>query len=54
MVEHCKVNTQAMGANPVEVPKFFQVYLQLLKLQLPLQQSYLNLKKDLFVLKLDM
>ena len=32
-----------MGLNPVEVLKFFRVNLQLLKLQLPLQQSYLHL-----------
>ena len=27
---------QAMGSNPIEVPKFFRVNLQLFKLQLPL------------------
>jgi len=36
-------------ANPVEVPKCFRVYLQLLKLQLPLLQSYLHLKRKMFV-----
>ena len=35
---------EAMCANPVEILKFFQVNLQLLKLQLPLQRSYLHLK----------
>ena len=30
-------NVEAMGSNPVEVPKFFQVNLQLHKLQLPLR-----------------
>ena len=37
-------NADAMNSNPVEVPKFFfRVNLQLLKLQLPLQRSYLHL-----------
>ena len=36
-------NAEAMGLNPVQVPKFFWVNLQLLKLQLPLRRSYLHL-----------
>ena len=32
-----------MGSNPVEVPKFFRVNLQLLILQLPQRRSYLHL-----------
>ena len=45
MVEHCSANAEAMGSNPIEVPKnFFRVNLQLLKLQLPLRWSYLHLK----------
>ena len=31
MVEHCNATAEAMGSNPIEVPKFFLVYLQLLK-----------------------
>ena len=47
VVEHCSANAEAMGSNPVEVPKFFRVNLQLLKLQLPLRRSYLHLKRTL-------
>ena len=47
LVEHCSANAEAMGSNPVEVPKFFRVNLQLLKLQLPLRRSYLHLKRTL-------
>ena len=36
-------NAEAMGLNPVQVPNFFWVNLQLLKLQLPLRRSYLHL-----------
>ena len=44
LVERCSVNAEAMGSNPVEVPKFFsQVNLQFPILQLPLQRSYLHL-----------
>ena len=48
LVEHCSANVEAMGSNPVRVPKFFffgggGVNLQLLKLQLLLQRSYLHL-----------
>ena len=32
-----------MGSNPVEVPNFFRVNVQLLKLQLPLRRLYLYL-----------
>ena len=39
MVEHCSANTEAMGLNLVEVPKK-RVYLQLLKLQLPLRRQH--------------
>ena len=43
MVEHCSVlqrlNVEAMGSNPVEVPNFFF----LVNLQLQLRQSYLHL-----------
>ena len=43
-VEHCSANAEALGSNPVEVPKFFFCgggvggggNLELLKLQLPL------------------
>ena len=34
MVEHCSATAEAMGSNPIEVPKFFRVYLQLLKVAL--------------------
>ena len=38
----CGANAEAMGSNSVEVPKFFQVNFQLLKLQLlPLRRSHL-------------
>ena len=47
LVEHCSANAEAMGSNPVEVPKCFRVNLQLLKLQLPLRRSYLHLKRTL-------
>ena len=47
LVEHCSANAEAMGSNPVEVPKFFRVNLQLLKLQLPLRRSYLHIKRTL-------
>ena len=30
LVEHCSANAEAMGSNPVEVPNFFRVNLQLL------------------------
>ena len=30
MVEHCSATAEAMGSNPIEVPKFFRVYLQLI------------------------
>ena len=43
LVEHCIANAEAMGLNPFKVPKYFQVNLLLLKLQLPLRQSYLHL-----------
>ena len=43
LLEHCSANGE--GSNAVEDPKrFFRVYLQLLKLQLPLRRSYLHLK----------
>ena len=35
LVEHCSANSEAMGSNPVKVPKLFRVNKQLLKLQLP-------------------
>ena len=47
MVEHCRANAAGHGFESVitvEVAKFFCVYLQLLKLQLPLRQSFLHLK----------
>ena len=31
MVEHCNANSEAMGSNPVKVPIFFPVYLQIAK-----------------------
>ena len=31
MVKHCSATAEAMGSNPIEVPNFFRVYLQLLK-----------------------
>ena len=34
MVEHCSATAEAIGSNPIEVPKFFRVYLQLLKVAL--------------------
>ena len=43
LVELCSAKEEAMGSNPVGVPKFFCVNLQLLKLQLPLWRSYLHL-----------
>ena len=43
LVEHCSANAETKGSNPVEVPKFFQVNLQLLKLNLPLRRSYRHL-----------
>ena len=43
-VEIKMLNEHDMGSNPLEVPKLFQVNLQLLKLQLPLWRSYLHLK----------
>ena len=43
LVEHCIANAEAMGSNPFKVPKYFQVNLLLLILQLPLQRSYLHL-----------
>ena len=43
LLKHCSTNAEAMGSNPVEVPKFFPVNLQLLKLQLLLRRSYLRL-----------
>ena len=43
LVEHCIANAEAMGLNPFKVPKYFRVNLLLLKLQLPLRQSYLRL-----------
>ena len=33
LVEHCSLNTEAMGLNPLKVEIFFQVNLQLLKFQ---------------------
>ena len=30
----CSATAEAMGSNPIEVPKFFRVYLQLLKVAL--------------------
>ena len=45
LVEHWSANAKAMGSNPVEVPKFFRVNLQLLKLQLPLRRSYRKIPK---------
>ena len=45
IVEHCSANAGAMGSNPVEIPNFFRVNLQLLKLQFPLRRSYLHLKR---------
>ena len=33
-VEHCRANVEVMGSNLVEVPKFFQISLQFLKLQI--------------------
>ena len=30
LVEHCIANAEAMGSNPLKVPKYFQVNLQLL------------------------
>ena len=47
LVKHCSANAEAMGSNPLKVPKFFPVNLQLLKLQLPLRRSYLHLKRTL-------
>ena len=49
LVEHCSANAEAMGSNPVEVPNFFRVNVQLLKLQLPLRRLYLylNIQKKL-------
>ena len=45
LVQHWGSNAEAIGLNPVEVPKFFfQVNLQLFKLQLPLRRSYLHFK----------
>ena len=44
LVEHDSANAEAMGSKPVEVSKFWGVNLQLFKLQLPLQRSYLHLK----------
>ena len=46
MVEHCSANAEAMGSNPIEVPKFWGgVYLQLdIKLQVPMRRSYCHLK----------
>ena len=43
LVEHCSANAEAMGSNPFKVPKYFRLNLQLLKLQSPLQRSYLHL-----------
>ena len=45
-VEQCSANAEAMETNPAGVSSFFffRVYLQLLKLQLPLPRSYLYLK----------
>ena len=45
LVEHFSANAEGIGLNPVEVPKFFRVNLQFLKLQLPLRRSYLHVKK---------
>ena len=41
VVEHCSTNAEAMGLNPVEVPKCFLVDLQFLKLHIPMRRSYL-------------
>ena len=42
LVEYCStINTEAMGLNPVEVPKMFSVNFQLLKLQLPLPDDHI-------------
>ena len=43
LVEHCSANSEAMGSNPVKVPKLFRVNKQLLKLQLPNCNSYPDL-----------
>ena len=31
MVKHCSATAEAIGSNPIDVPNFFRVYLQLLK-----------------------
>ena len=41
-LEYYSANEEAMGSNPVEVPKIL-VTLQLLKLQIPLRRSYLHI-----------
>ena len=43
MNRRLRYNAEAMVSNPVEVPKFFRVNLQLLKLQLPTGRTYLHL-----------
>ena len=43
LVEQCSANAEAMCSRPVQVATFFQVNLQLLKLQLPLRRWYLHL-----------
>ena len=44
LVEHCSVNANTTGSNPVQAPKtsFFRVTSQLLKLQLQLRWSHLH------------
>ena len=46
MVERCSANAGAMGSNPVDVPIFFRVYFQLLKLHLPLRWSCLYFRSS--------
>ena len=47
-LEHCSANREAVGSSPLKSRIFFRVYLQLLKLHLPLRRSYFLLICFLF------
>ena len=51
LVEHCSANAEAMGSNPVEVPKFFRVNLQLLKIAITAATVISSFKKNFTLTK---
>ena len=48
LVEHCSANAEAIGSNPVEVPKFFSGHFAIVEIAITIMTIISSFKREVF------